>query len=203
QRRQLYGFVRSARRPVSREEAAAAVGISRKLAAFHMDKLAEAGLLRFRFLPPGGSRVGRRPKGYEPADESFQVSPPARPYDVLSGILVEALLTDGPHESTRAAAHNAAHRRGLAAGGARREEARPGRLGSERALTLAGQVLAEYGFEPDRTGSGCLRLRNCPFHPLAQDAPEFVCDLNHAFICGLVGGLQATTIDVVLAPTAG
>src|SRR5205814_6965297 len=38
----LYSFVRAAHRPVSREEAAASTGISRKLAAFHLDKLVGA-----------------------------------------------------------------------------------------------------------------------------------------------------------------
>jgi predicted ArsR family transcriptional regulator len=45
-RRGMYAFIRKARRPVTREEAAASVGISRKLAAFHLDKLVEVGLLR-------------------------------------------------------------------------------------------------------------------------------------------------------------
>ena len=43
-RRGMYAFIRKARRPVTREEAAASVGISRKLAAFHLDKLVEADL---------------------------------------------------------------------------------------------------------------------------------------------------------------
>jgi predicted ArsR family transcriptional regulator len=83
-----------------------------------------------------------------------------------------------------------------------RERIRPGRLGSERALSIAQQVLAAHGFEPSRTDSTCVRLRNCPFHPLARDAPEFVCGLNHAFVRGLIDGLQATSIDAVLAPSA-
>jgi len=45
----LYALVRAAHRPVSREEAAASTGISRKLAAFHLDKLVSAGLLRARY----------------------------------------------------------------------------------------------------------------------------------------------------------
>ena len=56
----LYALVRAAHRPVSREEAAASTGISRKLAAFHLDKLVSAGLLRARYyVPPGPRRVGR------------------------------------------------------------------------------------------------------------------------------------------------
>ena len=41
----LYLIVRSHERPVSRDEAAPAASISRKLAAFHLDKLADRGLL--------------------------------------------------------------------------------------------------------------------------------------------------------------
>jgi hypothetical protein len=44
-------------------------------------------------------------------------------------------------------------------------------------------------------------LIDCPLHPLAQDAAELVCGLNHAFIDGLIDGLQANTVAAVLAPT--
>src|SRR6516225_117313 len=65
-RRGMYAFIRAARRPVTRDEAAAAVGISRKLAAFHLDKLVDAGALRARYQAAG--RVGRAPKVYEPPE---------------------------------------------------------------------------------------------------------------------------------------
>jgi predicted ArsR family transcriptional regulator len=48
-RRSLYRFVVSSAEAVSREQAAAAVGIQRSLAAFHLDKLAEAGFLDVEF----------------------------------------------------------------------------------------------------------------------------------------------------------
>jgi predicted ArsR family transcriptional regulator len=203
QRRQLYDFARAARRPVSREEAATAVGISRKLAAFHLDKLVDAGLLRYGFLASGGSRVGRRPKVYEPTDASFQISIPARRHELLADILVQAVLDEARHGSALTAAVQAAQRRGFGEGGHVRERLRPGRLGAERALTVAADVLAKQGFEPDRTTLGCVRLRNCPFHPLAQRAPDLVCQLNHAFMGGLIEGLRAETIEAVLTPTAG
>jgi len=203
QRRRLYGFARAARRPVSREEAAAAVGMSRKLAAFHLDKLVDAGLLRYRFLASGESRVGRRPKVYEPTDASFEISIPARRHELLADILVQAVLEESQHGSARAAAVQAAHRRGFREGGHVRERLHPGRLGAERALTITTEVLGEHGFEPDRTTQGCVRLRNCPFHPLAQQAPDLVCGLNHAFMGGLIEGLHAETVEAVLAPTAG
>ncbi|HEU5271133.1 MAG TPA: helix-turn-helix domain-containing protein, partial [Jatrophihabitans sp.] len=58
-RQELYDYVRAARTPVSREQAAEATGISRKLAAFHLDKLVAIGLLRVHAAPAGRRTVGR------------------------------------------------------------------------------------------------------------------------------------------------
>ena len=44
-RQRLYRFVAAQPGPVTRDQAAAAAGISRKLAAFHLDKLVPAVLL--------------------------------------------------------------------------------------------------------------------------------------------------------------
>lgn|SRR3954467_3940349 len=202
-RHRLYAFTRAARRPVTREEAAAAVGISRKLAAFHLDKLVAVGLLHYRFGGGGPARVGRRPKVYEPADTDIQVSIPARRHDVLAGILVEALLTEQQHGTAKAAAAHAAHELGLTAAAAVRDRVEPGRMEAERALSLAEEIVSAYGFEPDRVATGCIRLRNCPFHPIVQRAPQLVCQLNHAFMVGVTEGLQAAAVDAVLAPVAG
>lgn len=203
-RRRMYGFIRRARRPVSREEAAKSVGISRKLAAFHLDKLVEVGLLRARYEPVGGIRkVGRTPKVYEPTDDQVRISIPAREHDLLADILIDALLTEDQGKAGREAALQVARHRGVELGAAERQRTRPGRLGAERALTLATAALARYGFEPDRATPTLLRLRNCPFHPLAVKAPQLVCGINHAFLTGFLDTLQASTITAVLAPRAG
>ena len=47
-RRALYDHVRQERRPVTREDAARALDISRSLAAFHLDKVVEVGMLHAR-----------------------------------------------------------------------------------------------------------------------------------------------------------
>lgn len=201
-RRRLYDFIRVARRPISRDEAASAVGISRKLAAFHLDKLVEAGLLRSQLATFGTARVGRRPKVYEPADTDIQVSIPARRHEMLADILTQAVLTEEQHGSAKVAATRVAHERGLTAGAAVRDRIRPGRLGAERALTLAEGILASCGFDPARNGPGCLRLRNCPFHPIAASAPELICELNLAFMTGMIAGLHAHTVEALLAPAA-
>lgn len=198
-RRRLHDFVRTASHPVTRDEAARAVGISRKLAAFHLDKLVDAELLTYTFRPAG---VGRPSKVYERAGKELRVSIPARRHEVLAEILTHAVMTEHEHGSAKAAATEAARRRGVAAGQAAREAQRLGRLGPERGLSATEEILSEFGFEPVRVGS-CIRLRNCPFHPLARESPDLICQLNHGFIRGIVDGLEATKLDAVLAPAAG
>jgi predicted ArsR family transcriptional regulator len=212
-RRGMYTFIRAAGRPVTREEAAAAVGISRKLAAFHLDKLVDAGVLRADYQPaPGIRKVGRAPKAYRPTDVDLRISIPPRQHDLLADILLDAVLADGEDSGTgpdskdrdaRHAALRVARERGRAIGAAEREHSRPGRLGAERALTLAVAALQRHGFEPDRTSSTCVRLRTCPFHPLAAKAPDLVCGINHTFLTGLIDGLRATSVHAVLDPGSG
>ena len=203
-RRGMYEFIRAARRPITRDEAAAAVGISRKLAAFHLDKLVDAGTLRARYQPADGiRRVGRAPKVYEPSGTDIQLSIPPRSHDMLAGILLDAMVSEGRGENAQVAAQRVARDRGEQIGAAERQRIRPGRLGAERALTLTSRLLAERGFEPARESPACLRLRNCPFHPLTARAPDLVCGLNLAFIAGMVDGLQASNVEAVLDPRAG
>jgi len=203
-RRGMYAFIRRARRPVTRDEAAAAVGISRKLAAFHLDKLVEAGVLRARCQAVGGIRkAGRTPKVYEPSGMDIRISIPQRQHDIIADILLDAVLTERQAESASDAAMRVARERGHDIGVLEREHARPGRLGAERALTLATGVLERRGFEPAREAPTCLRLRNCPFHPMAAKAPELVCGINHAFLTGLLAGLDAPAVEAVLAPRPG
>jgi len=196
----MYEFIRSAGRPVTRDEAAAAVGISRKLAAFHLDKLVEAGLLRASYRPMG---VGRAPKVYEPGEVDIRVSIPQRRPDLLAEILLCAVVSETGAEPARAIALRAAGERGKQLGAAARERHRPGRLGVERALTMTEQVLAEQGFEASRATPKCLRLRTCPFHPLAAQAPAFVCQLNRTFLTGVLDGLRAGAVATAPSTVAG
>lgn len=201
-RQRMYAFIRRAGRPVTRDEAAESVGISRKLAAFHLDKLVAVGLLSASYAQPSGlRRVGRAPKVYEPADMDVQVSIPQREHALLAGLLIDAVKSQEPRESGRDAAVRVAGGRGRALGEAARD--RGGRIGAERALTRAGEMLERHGFEPARVAPDRMRLRNCPFHPLAADEPDLVCAINHAFIAGFLRGLGADTVGAVLAPRPG
>ncbi|MFI6493260.1 helix-turn-helix transcriptional regulator [Streptomyces sp. NPDC050564] len=200
-RRRMFAFIRRARRAVTRDEAAASVGISRKLAAFHLDKLVDAGLLRTRYETPGGIRkVGRQPKVYEPTDVQITVSIPDRRHELLADLLLDAVLSEGSDESAAQAALRTAEQRGRQMGEAARDETRPGRLGAERGLTVCERLLDRYGYEPVREGPTQLRLRNCPFHPLAARAPDLVCGMNQAFLSGYLNGLEVNGVQAVLAP---
>jgi len=78
-RRSLYFHVRSAGTPITRDEAAEMAGVSRNLAAFHLEKLVAADLLTV--TQPRHARVrrpGRTPKRYVPADSHIELSLPPR-----------------------------------------------------------------------------------------------------------------------------
>ncbi|MQY03783.1 helix-turn-helix transcriptional regulator [Actinomadura macrotermitis] len=203
-RRRMYEFIRQAPAPVTRDEAALSVGISRKLAAFHLDKLVDVGLLAAGYAQPGGvRRVGRAPKVYRPAELDVQISIPQREHGLLADILLDAVRLQEPAETGPQAALRVAADRGRAAGEAERDRLRPGRLGTERALTCTGEMLERHGFEPVRLTPTRVRLNNCPFHPLAAKDPALVCGINHAFLSAFCEGLGATTVTATLAPRPG
>lgn len=196
----LYSYVREAGGPVTREAAANAVGISRKLAAFHLDKLVDAGLLQARIEAVGVRRVGRTPKVYAPAPAAISVTVPPRSPDLLAGILLAAVASEQPGQTARQTALQVAYDRGAAAGAAERDRVRPGRLGPERALTVCAALLERQGYEPHRTQAS-IQLRNCPFHPHAETERDLVCGLNHALLSGVLDGLQAApAVTAALAP---
>ena len=201
-RRQMYLEIRQRGRPVSREEVADAVGVSRKLAAFHLDKLVDRGLLVATYARPpgrGGRGAGRSAKFYEPSDRTFDVSIPERNYDVMGSILVHAIEEERPGERADAAAQRVARRYGEDLGKAERERRHLPPAGPERAMSVATEVLSTCGYEPYADG-GTVRLRSCPFHALAEQSRDLVCGLNHELVQGIVSGLGNDTLDVSLAP---
>ena len=55
-------------------------------------------------------------------------------------------------------------------------------------------VLSEHGYELGHGEDGTIRLRNCPFHQLAERHRDLVCGMNLALIGGLVAGLRAGSL---------
>jgi predicted ArsR family transcriptional regulator len=197
-RGRIYRFVRRARRPVTRDEAAAAARVSRNLAAFHLDRLVDAGLLRASSGHAAAPRVGRRPKVYELGPAEVHLDVPRRQHGLLAGVLVET-LTAGGSDAARRTAVEAARRRGGALGRA----ARAATAGARDGPADARAALEDLGCEPYDAGPGVLRLGNCPFHPLAAQSRDLVCALNEGLVAGLLAGLEAEGVEAVLAPRAG
>ena len=89
-RRRLYAFVASPIEPVGRDEAADALGIPRQTAAYHLDRLADEGLVDVEFLRlsgrtgPGAGRPAKLYRG------------PARSRGVTASAPVRARGTDTP-----------------------------------------------------------------------------------------------------------
>ena len=64
-------------------------------------------------------------------------------------------------------------------------------------------VLTQQGYEPCCGADGVIRLRNCPFHQLAEQHRELVCGMNLALVEGLVEGLGADGWHPALDPQPG
>ncbi|MFI2641934.1 helix-turn-helix transcriptional regulator [Streptomyces sp. NPDC018610] len=184
-RRRLYEFVAGQGREVGRNEAAEAVGVARTLAAHHLDRLAEVGLLESgsrRLTGRSGPGAGRPAKVYTRARAERTVSLPARDYRTAAELLGEAAEQAG----LDAALCAAAHRRGEVLRGSA-----PPCGGIEEAM----ETLAARGYEPylegveEATASAApvVRMRNCPFHAVAERFPPLVCGMNLALLEGLLG----------------
>ncbi len=204
-RRALYEYVVSQPEPVGRDQAAQAVGIGRPLAAFHLDRLVQEGLLEASYRRLGGRTgpgAGRPSKLYQRASAEVSVSLPQREYELAARLLVRAVATS-PVEETRTALEQEAHELGETLGGEVRE--RCGRRPGRRQLREAALgMLRDRGFEPCTDPQGTVRLRNCPFHALAADQPELVCGMNLALIRGMIAGLgDQAGGEVVLDPAPG
>ncbi|KAB8195233.1 helix-turn-helix domain-containing protein [Nonomuraea phyllanthi] len=172
-RRSLYAAVAAGGGDVGRGEAAEAAGVSRTLAGHHLDKLVEAGLLEsgFRAQEKKGPGSGRPAKVYRRARGERSVSLPPRDYATLASVLAGVVDALGAEEQAERAAREA----GVTMGG--RHAGEP-----------VEEVLGARGYEPYEEG-GAVRLRNCPFHVLAEERPLLVCSMNLALCQGLLEGL--------------
>lgn len=189
-RRGLYEFVASQSGSVTRENAAKATGISRSLAAYHLDKLVDAELLGFSYERPAGRSgpgAGRPAKCYVRTEEEVSITLPPRNYDMLARMLAHAAAADqtGIVRTTLEAT-------------ARAE-------GQQAAMEFPNTVdaLKAHGFEPVVAEDGDILMKNCPFHQVAQQQPELVCGLNHALICGYLDAKGEDSNRAELAPRPG
>lgn len=190
-RRAIYEYVVAQDRPVSRDESACAVGLSRATAAFHLDRLVRDGLLDAEFRRLGrrqGPGAGRPSKLYRRSDRDIAVSLPPRDYNLAAQLLATAVSEAGTAgEPATAVLLRVARAHGQRAGAG----AQTGSLG---------EALARIGYEP-RPEQGRVVLGNCPFHALVEDHHDLVCGMNLALLEGLLEGLG--TADWTAAPESG
>jgi predicted ArsR family transcriptional regulator len=201
-RRSLYRHVAEQRDAVSRDDAARATGISRVLAAFHLDRLVEAGLLETiyrRLSGRSGPGAGRPAKLYRRADRQFRLALPDRRYDLLAQIFAQALEPE-PEPSIRNRLAAAARRIGARLAQEARDRSRSRDDGEP--LQQALEVLEGYGYEPAQ-GDDLITLRNCPFHALAQQHRDLVCGVNFSLMEGFVDGVGVSGLAARLHPASG
>ena len=197
-RRSLYDYVVRQPAPVSRDDAAEAFDLPRTTAAFHLDRLADEGLLDVvyqRRTGRTGPGAGRPAKLYQRSGHQVAVSLPQRRYDLAGRLLSSALQhAERSGDSPRAVLDQRAYQLGKELGDTARSTA-DDRDTRQTAL----RVLQEYGFEP-RTEGNHVILANCPFHTLAQEYTELVCGMNLRLLAGLLDGLAPTGLTAHLDP---
>ena len=205
-RRDLYALIAAKDGWVGRDEAAEALGLPRSVAAFHLDKLTEAGLLQVHYERPAGRSgpgAGRPAKVYRRADTEVSVSLPERKYDLAGALLSDAVLASAEtgcpvNQALAAAARTAGAEAGASAGADL-----PKRSSAKAVRRAAIGALRELGYEP-REQKGEIVLANCPFHRLADRHRSLICGMNLDLLAGMVEGLDAEgRLEPRLQPTPG
>ncbi len=204
-RRAIYLFVASQSDAVNREQAAEQFGVSRSVAAFHLDKLANLGLLDVEYKRPPGRRgpgAGRPAKLYRATRREVAFSLPPRDYELAGRLLAEAVTVsqrDGvPIERALTdTARSVGQSLGRLAGGQAGSA-----VNRDQLVDAACQVLSDCAYEPRRDGKE-ITLLNCPFHSLAQEYRALVCGMNLALMTGLTDELEAARLKARLDPVPG
>ena len=205
-RRALYEYVCSQRVWVSRDQAANAVGLRRGIAAHHLDRLAEDGLLDTEFkrlTGRTGPGAGRPAKVYRRAAAEIDVSLPPRHYD-LAGKVLSAAAVRSSRDGTEisAAIGDEAERVGrrIATEGVAKAEVGP--CATNRRDVLFDE-LRSWGYEPQTREDGVTVLHNCPFHQLSTEHTELICGMNLRLLEGAVDALDGVGLRAALEPSEG
>ena len=194
-RQQLYLYMRDRQEPVGREESARATGIKPRLAAFHLDRMAEAGLLEVEYRRLSGRvgpGAGRPAKLYSLSSRSFSVEVPQTRYALAASMMATALSDGGTAAGGAESLRNVATAVGQRLGD---EIRRRTRAKAARLEAVQGQ-LKQLGYEPQVQQSGEWTMRNCIFAELSVSHRELICPMNAAFLTGLVGGAHLPSLRV-------
>lgn len=201
-RRRLYDHVARQPEPVSRDDAATALEVPRSTAAFHLDRLADEGLLDVVFerrTGRSGPGAGRPSKLYRRSEREVSVSLPGRRYDLAGQLLADALEeAEASGSSPLGVLERRAHEVGREIGSA----TRVAELQDGDPLRAVLTALEERGYEP-RIEAGDVVLANCPFHALAEQHTALVCGMNLNLLDGLVGEVEEARLCARLDPASG
>jgi predicted ArsR family transcriptional regulator len=191
-RRALLGLVSRSDTPVSRDQAARALGLTRRTAAFHLDRLAQQGLLTVQFqrlTGRTGPGSGRPSKLYGRGAGEVAVTVPERRYELAGELLAAAVEVSA---STGEPARDALMRLAGDAGRA---------IGAAASTFQA--ALEDTGYEPSPDGRGGILLTNCPFHRLARRHTDLVCHANLELLHGAAEAAGDQQHTILLDPAAG
>ncbi|WP_103381747.1 helix-turn-helix transcriptional regulator [Pseudonocardia dioxanivorans] len=205
-RRRLYAFVVRQPEPVGRDDAAAALGLPRTTAAFHLDRLVDAGLLdviQERRSGRRGPGAGRPAKLYRRAAREIEVSLPERRYDLVGRLLagaVDEATSSGRPVGVVLEQRAYAFGRTLAEGGDTADaDCRPSGLADDGPAMSVVRVLEAHGYEPRSSDTG-ITLGNCPFNVLAREYTELVCGANLCLLSGVLDAHPDARLEAELRP---
>ena len=213
-RRLLYDLLAERDAWTSRDDAASALEVPRSVAAFHLDKLADSGVVEVSFERTSGRSgpgAGRPSKMYRLAAAELSASMPDRQYDLAAQLLATAVAdstaTGTPvDQCLHRVAHDTGRSMGLQERQAIGESAVVGEPG-EADPTVDPHVLwalERRGYEPCQMDDGEIALANCPFHRLAEEHRALVCGMNLDFVDGLIEGVAPDSpLHARLAPAPG
>lgn len=200
-RRELYRL--AAHDAIGRDDAAEQLGIPRSTAAFHLERLAEAGLLvveHRRRSGRTGPGSGRPAKLYRSVPGDIAGSLPERHYELVGDLLASAVeRSEREGTAVREALAEEAFAAGVVLGANASPPADASGLADPSALEVA---LTACGYAPRAAASGDIVLDNCPFHALATRHTALVCDANAALVRGLAHA-SGDDREIVLAPAEG
>jgi predicted ArsR family transcriptional regulator len=166
-------FARAAPQPVTADELANGLGLSRSVARWRLERLAETGLLQVgyeRRTGRTGPGAGRPAKTYAPAPELASIEFPRRHYEALIRLLVAALPRPQRDERLSQIGRTFAEELARAARFRRASTSLP------RALDAVCRSLGRIGFQASveslREGGGIIVSATCPMRPLVVGNPS-------------------------------
>jgi predicted ArsR family transcriptional regulator len=188
-RARLEAALREAPEGADVSELAARLGLHPNTVRWHLGALADGGRVSSAAHPHAGRG---RPRIV------YRLEPDRRPGTSDEYRLLATVLT-GAVESP-AAAERAGHAWGRYLVPRRLPLVRPDDAAAQATVAA---LLAEQGFEPEAR-DGEIRMHRCPFHDLAESAPDVVCAAHKGLIDGaleeLGSDLRIDALDVFVEP---